>query len=78
VQSLYFDFGSCVTDPDSGVLLQNRGSFFSLDPAHPNVLAPGKQSASTLMSGMLYKEGKPYMVYGTQEAKYNPKHRHRW
>jgi gamma-glutamyltranspeptidase/glutathione hydrolase len=72
VQSLYFDFGSCVADPDSGVLLQNRGSFFSLDPAHPNVLAPGKQSASTLMSGMLYKEGKPYMVYGTQGGEVQP------
>lgn len=72
VQSLYFDFGSCVVDPESGVLLQNRGSFFSLDPAHPNVLAPGKQSASTLMSGMLYKEGKPYMVYGTQGGEVQP------
>jgi gamma-glutamyltranspeptidase len=72
VQSLYFDFGSCVTDPESGVLLQNRGSFFSLDPAHPNVLAPGKQSASTLMAGMLLKDDKPYMVYGTQGGEVQP------
>lgn len=72
VQSLYFDFGSCVTDPESGVLLQNRGSFFSLDPRHPNVLAPGKKTASTLMSGMLFKEGKPYMVYGTQGGEVQP------
>ncbi len=72
VQSLYFDFGSCVTDPESGVLLQNRGSFFSLDPAHPNVLHPGKQSASTLMSGMLFKEGRPYLVYGTQGGEVQP------
>lgn len=72
VQSLYFDFGACVTDPDSGVLLQNRGSFFSLDPRHPNVLHPGKQSASTLMSGMLFKEGRPYLVYGTQGGEVQP------
>jgi gamma-glutamyltranspeptidase len=72
VQSLYFDFGSCVADPESGVLLQNRGSFFSLDPRHPNVLQPGKQSASTLMSGMLFKEGKPYLVYGTQGGEVQP------
>lgn len=66
VQSLYFDFGAAVLDPETGVLLQNRGSFFSLDPAHPNVLAPGKQSASTLMAGMLFRNGKPYLVHGTQ------------
>lgn len=72
VQSLYFDFGACVTDPESGVLMQNRGSFFSLDPKHPNVLAPGKQSASTLMSGMVLRDGKPLMVYGTQGGEVQP------
>jgi gamma-glutamyltranspeptidase/glutathione hydrolase len=72
VQSLYFDFGACVTDPASGVLMQNRGSFFSLDPKHPNVLAPGKQSASTLMSGMVLRDGKPLMVYGTQGGEVQP------
>ena len=72
VQSLYFDFGACVTDPETGVLLQNRGSFFSLDPTHPNVLQAGKQSASTLMSGMLFKEGQPYLVYGTQGGEVQP------
>lgn len=66
VQSLYFDFGAAVLDPESGVLLQNRGSFFSLDPAHPNALAPGKQSASTLMTGMLFRNGAPFLVHGTQ------------
>jgi len=72
VQSLYFDFGACVTDPESGVLMQNRGSFFSLDPKHPNVLAPSKQSASTLMSGMVLRDGKPLMVYGTQGGEVQP------
>ena len=72
VQSLYFDFGACVVDPESGVLLQNRGSFFSLDPEHPNYLRPGKQSASTLMSGMLCKDGQPYLVYGSQGGEVQP------
>ena len=72
VQSLYFDFGACVVDPQSGVLLQNRGSFFSLDPRHPNALKPGKQSASTLMSGMLCKDGQPYLVYGSQGGEVQP------
>lgn len=72
VQSLYFDFGACVTDPESGVMMQNRGSFFSLDPSHPNALLPGKQSASTLMSGMLLKDGAPYLVYGSQGGEVQP------
>ncbi|TAM89535.1 MAG: gamma-glutamyltransferase [Candidimonas sp.] len=72
VQSLYFDFGACVADPDSGVVMQNRGSFFSLDPAHPNALRPGKQPASTLMSAMLLKDGDPYLVYGSQGGEVQP------
>ncbi|MBU6460477.1 MAG: gamma-glutamyltransferase [Proteobacteria bacterium] len=72
VQSLYFDFGSCVADPGTGVMLQNRGHFFSLDPHHPNVLKPGKQSASTLMSAMAFKDGLPYLVYGTQGGEGQP------
>src|SRR5690606_22329881 len=32
IQSLYFEFGSAWTAGETGVLLQNRGSFFSLDP----------------------------------------------
>ena len=72
VQSLYFDFGACVADPETGVMLQNRGSFFSLDPRHPNFLKPGKQSASTLMSGMLCKDGQPYLVYGSQGGEVQP------
>ena len=72
IQSLYFDFGAAVLDPDSGVLLQNRGSSFSLDSSHPNVLAAGKQSASTLMSGMLFKNGTPYLVHGTQGGDVQP------
>lgn len=72
VQSLYFDFGACVADPASGVMLQNRGSAFSLDPAHHNALSPGKQSASTLMSGMLMKDGQAYAVYGSQGGEVQP------
>ncbi len=42
IQSLYFTFGAAVLAGDTGVVLQNRGSFFSLDPGHVNALAPGQ------------------------------------
>ncbi len=66
IQSLYSTFGSGVLDPDTGILYQNRGSYFSLDPDHPNALAPGKRSLHTLLPGMLFRDGvaAPWVVAG--------------
>jgi len=66
IQSLYANFGSGVLDPGTGVLYQNRGSYFSLDPAHPNVLAPDKRTLHTLLPGMLFRDGTatPWVVAG--------------
>lgn len=69
IQSLYFEFGSGVTAGDTGVILQNRGSFFSLDPGHVNSLEPGKRTFHTLMPAMAFKGGKPKFLYGTQGEK---------
>ena len=66
IQSLYSTFGSGVLDPDTGILYQNRGSYFSLDPRHPNTLAPGKRTLHTLLPGMLFRDGvaAPWVVAG--------------
>ncbi|MEX1081030.1 MAG: gamma-glutamyltransferase [Halofilum sp. (in: g-proteobacteria)] len=72
IQSLYHEFGSCFVTDESGVLLQNRGSFFSLDEAHVNCLAPGKRTFHTLMPGMLFKDGRPELVYGTMGGEGQP------
>ncbi|WP_039839758.1 gamma-glutamyltransferase, partial [Paenibacillus sonchi] len=48
IQSLYFEFGSGVVAGNTGILLQNRGSFFSLDPGHINTLEPHKRTFHTL------------------------------
>lgn len=69
IQSLYFEFGSAVTAGDTGILIQNRGSFFSLDENHVNTLEPRKRSFHTLMPAMVCKNGKPKILYGTQGAK---------
>ncbi|PSN18287.1 gamma-glutamyltransferase [filamentous cyanobacterium CCP5] len=53
IQSLYFDYGSTVVPSGTGFVLQNRGSFFSLDPHHPNCLEPGKRPFHTLMPALV-------------------------
>ncbi len=72
LQSLYYDWGSGVVVGDTGILWQNRGAAFSLDPKSPNVLAPGKRPFYTLNPGMALKNGRPYVLYGTQGADGQP------
>lgn len=72
IQSVYFDFGSGVVAGESGVILQNRGAFFSLDPAHPNRLEPGKRTFHTLIPAMLFAGDDPFLVYGTMGGEGQP------
>ncbi|MBI4390750.1 MAG: gamma-glutamyltransferase, partial [candidate division NC10 bacterium] len=52
IQSIYFDYGSGIVAGDTGILMQNRGTFFSLDPGHVNALAPRKRTFHTLIPAM--------------------------
>ena len=72
IQSLYHEFGAGVVAGDTGVLLQNRGAFFSLDPAHHNRLAPGKRTAHTLIPSMYLVDGRARFVYGTMGGEGQP------
>ena len=74
IESNYMGFGSGVVDPDTGVHYQNRGSYFSLDPDHPNVLAPGKRTLHTLLPGMLFRDGErgPWIVTGSMGGDAQP------
>ncbi|MGH3438543.1 MAG: gamma-glutamyltransferase [Sciscionella sp.] len=72
IQSLYHEFGSAFIGGETGVLLQNRGSFFSLQDDHPNRLEPGKRTFHTLMPGMLFRDDQPYLVYGSMGGEGQP------
>jgi gamma-glutamyltranspeptidase len=72
IQSVYFEFGSAYMPPRTGIMLQNRGSFFSLDPSHPNVLAPGKRTFHTIIPAMALRDGKPALLFGTMGGEGQP------
>jgi gamma-glutamyltranspeptidase/glutathione hydrolase len=72
IQSIYWEFGSGVVAGDTGVLLQNRGSFFGLDPGHHNALAPGKRPFHTLTPFMWLDGGRPALVAGTMGGEGQP------
>ena len=50
IQSNYMGFGSGISTSGAGINLNNRGCYFSLDPAHHNLLVPGKRTFHTLMA----------------------------
>jgi len=72
IQSIYHDFGSAVVAGDTGVTMQNRGCFFSLDDRHPNRLEPGKTTFHTIIPAMLLKDGAPVLAYGTMGGEGQP------
>jgi gamma-glutamyltranspeptidase/glutathione hydrolase len=66
IHSLSNAFGSAVVAGDTGVTLNNRaGRGFSLDPGHPNVIAPGRRTMHTLNAYLICREGEPWLLGGT-------------
>ncbi len=72
IQSNFMGFGSGVVEPETGIILQNRGHLFSLDEHHPNCIGPHKRCAHTLMPGMIFKDGKPYAALGLKGGHVQP------
>jgi gamma-glutamyltranspeptidase/glutathione hydrolase len=65
IQSNYMGFGSGLVVDGTGIVLHNRGAYFSLDPERANALGPGKRTLHTLIPSMALRDGKPAIVFGT-------------
>ena len=64
IQSNYRGFGSGYVVDGTGISLQNRGSYFTLDPAAANALAPNKRTLHTLIPSLALRGGKPALIFG--------------
>ena len=65
IQSIYWEFGSGVVLRDTGILWQNRGTSFSLDPAGPHPVKPGRKPFHTLNPAFARLKDGRSIVYGT-------------
>ena len=72
IQSTYWEYGSGVVVPGTGVVWQNRGMSFSLDAAHPNTLVPGKRPFHTLIPAFASLGDGRRMAYGNMGGEGQP------
>ena len=68
IQSVFAPWGSRFLIPGTGILMNNRMTGFSLDPASPNCLAPGKRTVHTLNNFLVVKDGRLVVGGGTPGA----------
>lgn len=72
IQSIYWEFGSGCVLPRTGVLMQNRGTSFSLDEKALNALAPGRRPFHTLNPALAVLKDGRVMAYGTMGGEGQP------
>ncbi|MBX9925229.1 MAG: gamma-glutamyltransferase family protein [Hyphomicrobiaceae bacterium] len=72
IQSVYWEFGSGLVLPGSGVCWQNRGTSFALDPAKQNALLPHRRPFHTIQPAMAILSDGRVMPYGTMGGEGQP------
>jgi gamma-glutamyltranspeptidase/glutathione hydrolase len=72
IHSVFSVYGSRATVAPYGFVLHNRGSAFSLDARHPNIVAPRKRPFHTIIAGFVMKGGQPVMTFGNMGGGVQP------
>ena len=72
IQSNYMGFGSGVVVPDTGISLQNRGTGFSLESGHSNLVGGGKRPFHTIIPGFVTKDGAACVSFGVMGGSMQP------
>ncbi|MGD8602072.1 MAG: gamma-glutamyltransferase family protein [Gemmatimonadota bacterium] len=72
IHSVFSVYGSGVTIGPYGFVLHNRGTPFSLDRSHPNVVAPHKRPFHSIIAGFVMQNGNPLMTFGNMGGSVQP------
>lgn len=72
ISSIFMPFGSGIVVDGTGIVLQNRGKSFSLDPKHFNRLEPHKRPMHTIIPGMVFKDNQFLISFGVMGGDMQP------
>ena len=72
INSLYSNFGTGISTEKTGILLNNRGACFTLEPDHPNMFGPSKRPMHTLIPALAMRDDRCVMSFGVMGADYQP------
>jgi gamma-glutamyltranspeptidase/glutathione hydrolase len=72
INSLYSSFGSAICTEQTGIMFNNRGSGFVLNPGHPNTLGPSQRPMHTIIPALAMRDGRCDVSFGVMGAHYQP------